>query len=873
MAEFIKKGLIFMLGLSSAIVSSSGSAQDAGGPGADFYKLERPNNSKRLYGGNHHRFLPRLKISGPHIYYVWAESDGSYYHIWTGRSRLDGTGFTSAKRTNNTYDSHEPALDVYKNKAYFVYQEYDGSHWQIWTANAGLAGAGWTAVRQTSGAFDKFHPKIDVYDGRIYYVFFGKDPGTDWWQIYTAVSDLDGANFVATRQTRTSFPYGNFDPYLEVDAAKVRYVYSYYDGSYYQIKTAYAGHDGAGWTATLQTAGVYDKFQNQGLDVEDGRVYYTWYEWYGPKWSIWTARSNLDGSGFTPVKQTFTDHAVLNPKVKADADAGKAYYVWQEKDADSAYQIWTATAGLDGADWKATRQTTGGYSKTQPFIDTRGGHVYYSYSGYKGAAGAGQGNYQLHWARTDLDGAGWRTAEKTFTGPPDVQDAFYPQLQVVENKIYYVFSRSDGVNQQIWTGRSDLDGSYVFLTSQTASAVDKWNPQLQVYGSRIYYAWHEKRGIIHVVKTARSNLDGSGWADETCQTEVDSFAPKLKVYGDKIYYAWCQYTGPYYDIYFVRTELDGSNKTLLHWTSARYYKSHPQFDIKNGRLYFAYLHYDETTQKQQVRTGSMNIDGTDYVDAMQTSSNYEKYKTGDWEYGEHLGIAVSTANSRICYTWQQKDDNGIWQIHAGLTGLDNTGWMEKQLTATGYKFDKLHPRIAVAEPVSEAYYTWQEFDGYAQSIWVGKSGLDLSGFVAFRKTNDIENNVLPQFQIVGSTVYFTWNETDEVRYLVSTGRLGMEDALKASPRDYKAWQLKNKGEKAKKGVARAGSERMSATPADKVLAQACYNRGLAAYLQGRLKESVMEWAKAANLDPDDDKVRKALERVRKELGTDPAGEK
>ncbi|MBA7511870.1 hypothetical protein ES705_03867 [subsurface metagenome] len=44
-----------------------------------------------------------------------------------------------------------------------------------------------------------------------------------------------------------------------------------------------------------------------------------------------------------------------------------------------------------------------------------------------------------------------------------------------------------------------------------------------------------------------------------------------------------------------------------------------------------------------------------------------------------------------------------------------------------------------------------------------------------------------------------------------------------------------------------------------------YTRGLKAYSEGRLKEAIKEWKEASKLDPENEKIRKALEGVEKEL--------
>lgn len=62
-------------------------------------------------------------------------------------------------------------------------------------------------------------------------------------------------------------------------------------------------------------------------------------------------------------------------------------------------------------------------------------------------------------------------------------------------------------------------------------------------------------------------------------------------------------------------------------------------------------------------------------------------------------------------------------------------------------------------------------------------------------------------------------------------------------------------------------EKKTPTLAEKIQAQAYYNRGLSAYLQGNIKTAAQEWNKATVLDPDNEEIARALERIRKEPGT------
>ena len=89
------------------------------------------------------------------------------------------------------------------------------------------------------------------------------------------------------------------------------------------------------------------------------------------------------------------------------------------------------------------------------------------------------------------DGTGWKAEQRT----SGQFDKVFPQLQVSENKIYYVRQQPDATkNRQIWTMEMNIDGTGWKEVQRTSTPFDKQFPQLQVAGGKVYYVWHEDHG-------------------------------------------------------------------------------------------------------------------------------------------------------------------------------------------------------------------------------------------------------------------------------------------------------------------------------------------------------------------------------------------
>jgi hypothetical protein len=298
------------------------------------------------------------------------------------------------------------------------------------------------------------------------------------------------------------------------------------------------------------------------LQVAGKRIYY---EYFGQDesrtWQIYTAQSNLDGSGWKSTQRTFEPDGYRTEQEGNLQVAGKhVYNGWPEKDEKGDWQLWTSISDLDGSNFKAAKRTVdGGWI---PNLQVVGGQVFYMYPTLRELAKnnfAGASNEQLYFAVSDRDGNHWRVIHTIS------HIAYLPSgwgsFQVHDGKIYFEYSQNIGERGgYLFTGSMDLDGGN-FHSVQRTSGDDLAGPihnSIQVLGNKVYYTYnlrHTSKTIPELAKeamatdrgrdglqiwTAESNLDGSDWkATRRTDGSTDIFAGYrgIDLVGGKLYLA------------------------------------------------------------------------------------------------------------------------------------------------------------------------------------------------------------------------------------------------------------------------------------------------------------------------------------------------
>jgi hypothetical protein len=353
-------------------------------------------------------------------------------------SATDPDSFTATKRTSADWHIY-PQLQVVGDKIYYVWEagpEGVGTP-QIWTATMNTDGTDWSATWRTTSADLKGTPQLQVVGDKIYYVW-------DEWddncvsQIWTATMNTDGTDWSANK--RTTSTDGKYNPQLQVVGDKIYYVlYGWDDGSV-SIWTATMNTDGTGWSATERITSTYNKWGPQ-LQVVGDKIYYVWNGYDDVGVQIWTATMNTDGTDWSTTKRTTSTYYKRNPQLQVVGD--KIHYVWWEDDNNGKTQIWTSTMNTDGTDWSTTKRTTSTYHKRTPQLQVVSDKIYYVWD-----EDDSNGKTQIWTATMNTDGTDWSTTKRTTS----TYDKFDQQLQVVGDKIHYVWDEDDdSSNSQIWT--------------------------------------------------------------------------------------------------------------------------------------------------------------------------------------------------------------------------------------------------------------------------------------------------------------------------------------------------------------------------------------------------------------------------------------
>ncbi len=333
------------------------------------------------------KYPPQIVLDSTNnkLHYVWNELDGSKNQIWTAEMNTDGTGWSATKRTTSAYHKDFPqlVLDSTNNKLYYVWGENDGTYDQIWTAEMNIDGTGWSSTKRTTSNYYKHCPQLvlDSSNNKLYYVWQELDASFNY-QIWTAEMNIDGTGWSETKQTTSAYSKENPELVLDSTNNKLYYVWQESDGAgKYQIWTAEMNTNQTGWLATKRTTSNYLKYvPHLILDSTNNKLYYVWHEKDGAgKNQIWTAEMNTNGTGWAATQRTTSAYDKLNPQLVLDSTNNKLHYVWQEYDVSFKWQIWTAEMNTDGSGWAATQRTTSASDKLNPqlVLDGSNGQIHY----------------------------------------------------------------------------------------------------------------------------------------------------------------------------------------------------------------------------------------------------------------------------------------------------------------------------------------------------------------------------------------------------------------------------------------------------------------------------------------------------------------
>jgi len=369
--------------------------------------------------------------------------------------------------TTTAYNKILPQIQVYGSKIYFVWQETNDANTQIWTAYSNLDGSGFTATQQTSSATNRSRPHLQVVGSKVYYVY--EELVSGYSALMHAVADLDGTNWSAT-QLRWESLHRICDSQLEVVGDKIYYVYSQRMSAFLPadgLITAVSDLDGSNFHATYQDNSSTNEVMLPQLQIVDSTIYYV-YTIYNsstdPYHQIKIATANLDGTGFTATKKTTSAYSKLY--LQFQVVSSKIYYVWEEWDGTNT-QIWTAVMNTDGSNWSATKRTIDSLNDVRPQLQVTG-KLYYTFDNSDQIAFASMKIAQTDWAYEN------KTTRVSYKG--------WPQLEIVDNDVYLVWSELTNGKYQLWLGGITLEPGTIDVTTKDASCKDRQSTTLTAVG-------------------------------------------------------------------------------------------------------------------------------------------------------------------------------------------------------------------------------------------------------------------------------------------------------------------------------------------------------------------------------------------------------
>ena len=695
------------------------------------------------------RYNSQFQVVGDKIYYVWEEWDGRCYQIYMASMNTDGTGFSILYNTTGDSGKNGPQLQVEGAKIYYVWQQSG----QIYTAKMDTDGTNFSILHHTTGSSSKNASQFQVVGNKIYYVWLESISGYE--QIVTSSMNTDGTGWSSTQRTTSSFYKSRPQFQVIENENKIYYVWQEKIGSYYQLYTAKMNTDGTGGFLPLyNTTSSSSKFASQ-LQVVGSEIYYVWQEWTSGAYQIYTAKMNTDGPpyNFSILHYTTGNFSKDNPQFQV-VEGDKIYYVWRES-TSGAYQIYTADMPISSGIFSTPQQrTTSNSSKDNPQLQVVGSEIYYVWEEVVNSY------FQIFTAKMNTDGTG-DFLPPLYNTTGGGSSKFAPQLQVVGDKIYYVWQEWDGSFAQIYTADMTISTG-IFSTPQqrTTGNSNKIELQFQVVGDKIYYVWREMVGSSSQLYTADMTISSGIFStpqQRTTGSGSEKYVPQLQVVGDKIYYVWLEWTtGSSSQIWTAEMPKGGGTFSSAQRRTGNLLKLNPQFQVVGNTIYYVWGESDGTNY--QIWTAEMPISSGIFSTPQQrtTSSSYKSRPQ------------FQVVGDEIYYIWQEMVGS-YYQILTAKMNTGGTGGFAILSTTTGGSSGKYEPQFQVVG--DELYYIWREGFGSYYHIYTAKMDTDGQNFSVLHHTTDGSNKSEPQFQVVGGKLYYIWLESTSGTYQICTASI------------------------------------------------------------------------------------------------------
>ena len=314
---------------------------------------------------------PKLQVIGDRIYYEYFGQDANgVWQIWTGQSFADGSDWRTTQRTHEPDDyrvEQEFNLQVVGNRIYYAWEQRDETDdWQTWTASSDLDGASFKSVKRTTAGGGI--PQLQVVGSKIYYLYpsvkiharsGGSRPApssaerpTQFKESATfAVSDIDGGAWRILRTIENTTHIGGWGAF-QINDGRIYFTSNQIDEQdHVHLFTGDMDTQGNDFHWRQRTFGNENSGipeGGRGIQVVGNKIYYIFRLDPGRQTtrqivekpivepddeglSVWTAESNIDGSGWNATKRTTAPPSIDLGYQGIQIVGGKAYYAGSEQ--------------------------------------------------------------------------------------------------------------------------------------------------------------------------------------------------------------------------------------------------------------------------------------------------------------------------------------------------------------------------------------------------------------------------------------------------------------------------------------------------------------------------------------------------------------
>jgi len=281
----------------------------------------------------------------------------------------DGTGWdnddactTGALYSCGAHYLNAYAIDEANHKSYIFWWDHHSGHDDLCLGNWETDDLSTWTHSVVASDISILLEEIVAANNKIYAVYVQGGGGP----VFTGEMNTDGTAWSYTQ--RTSGVSSCWAPDMVFDSSRndIHYVYTVTGPP--QIHTAKLDLDTGQWNSQTRSSGDDACI---ALDSSAGKIYYAFSNISGGKYQIWTASANVDGTSWSATHQdTFEDVGGRGLDMAVDTTRGRLNYMFygKENPTDTVYDVFTADMSTDGSGWSTTRRTDSSYDSQSPAL-------------------------------------------------------------------------------------------------------------------------------------------------------------------------------------------------------------------------------------------------------------------------------------------------------------------------------------------------------------------------------------------------------------------------------------------------------------------------------------------------------------------------